>query len=279
MTTNPVFSREMKISSRSIKLPLILAAFNIILAVFALASMAATLNQARSDAMIDYAAFLTIFKYVATIEFALVLFIMPALTAGNISGEREKRTLELMLTTKLTPGRIVIGKLLTSMYNVIVVLVSSLPVLALVFVYGGVTLGDFAVLMVSFVTVALVTAAIGTFASSFCARSSISTAIAYSFVLLLVGGTLGVCILAYNLGDSTGGWFYILLGNPAVTFYSAISSMTGNRTAVADMAAQLGTTVKMTSGLWFAAGTVEQILAGVLLTFFSIRNLYPRKKA
>ena len=279
MTTNPVFSREMKISSRSIRLPLILAAFNIILAVFALASMTATINQARSDAIIDYAAFLTIFKYVAIIEFAMALFIMPALTAGSISGERERRTLDLMLTTKLTPGRIVIGKLLTNMYNVIVVLVSSLPVLALVFVYGGVTPGDFAVLMISFITVAFVTATIGTFASSFCSRSSASTAIAYALVLLLVGGTLGICILAFNLGGTAGGWFYMLLVNPAVTFYSAISSMTGNRGAVADMASQLGTTVKMTSGFWFAAGTIIQIILGVLLTILSIRNLYPKKKA
>lgn len=278
MITNPVYSREMKVSSRSIRLPLILAVFNIILAAFALASMAATINQARSDAQINYAAFLTIFRYVATIEFALVLFIMPALTSGSISGERERRTLDLMLTTKLTPARIVIGKLLTSMSNVVVVLVSSLPVLALVFVYGGVTVADFLVLMVMFVTVAFLTASIGMFASSFCRRSSVSTAVAYAMILLLAGGTIGINILAYNLAGSAAGWFYILLANPAITFYSAINSMTGNRAALNELAAMLGTTGIMSPGSWLALGTVLQLLIGGALTVLSIRNLYPKKK-
>lgn len=278
MTNNPVYSREMKVSARSIRLPLILAAFNIILAVFALISMAATINQARSDAQINYAAFLTIFRYVATIEFALILFIMPAMTSGSISGERERGTLDLMLTTKLTPASIVIGKLLTSMSNVVVVLVSSLPVLALVFAYGGVTAGDLVVLLISFITAAYITAAIGLCTSSFCQRSSAATALSYVGVLVLVGGTVGVNLLAYNLSGSAGKWFYLLLANPAVTFYSAINSMTGNRNAIADMALQSGTVVNLSSNAWFILGVLIQVAIGALLTVIAVSNLYPKKK-
>ncbi len=279
MTTNPVYSREMKVSSRSIRLPLILAAFNLILAIFALASMAATINQARSDAQINYAAFLSIFKYVATIEFALVLFIMPSLTAGSISGERERGTLDLMLTTRLTPGRIVIGKLLSGMSNVIVVLVSSLPVLSLVFVYGGVTAGDLAILMVSFIMAAFLTASVGLFMSSFCRKSSLSTALSYTGVLMLTGGTLGINLLVYNFTGSAGLWFYLLLTNPAVTFYSAVNSMTGNTNALADLAGSMGTAVRLSSGMWFAAGMILQLVIGIILAVLSVRNLYPKKKA
>ena len=279
MTINPVYNREMKVSSRSIRLPLILAVFNLILAAFALASMAATVNQARSDAQIDYAAFLVIFRYVATIEFALVLFIMPSLTAGSISGERERGTLDLMLTTRLTPARIVFGKLMTSMSNVGLVLISSLPVLFLVFVYGGVTVGDILILMVSFVTVALITASIGLAASSFCRRSPVSTAVSYACVLLLTGGTLGICVLAYNLGGTAGKWLYILLANPAATFYPAVCSMTGNRAVIDELAGRLGTTAALTSGAWFVLGTAVQILISGGLIALAVRNLYPKKKA
>lgn len=278
MITNPVYNREMKVSARSIRLPLILAVFNFILAAFALTSMTSGFNQARESAGINYASFLTIFRYVATIEFALILFVMPALTAGNISGERERRTLDLMLTTKLTPARIVLGKMLTSLSNVIVVLISSLPVLALVFVYGGVTVGDFVILMVAFITVAIFTASVGTCASSFCARSSAATALAYAGELLIVGGTVGLNILARNMSGSAGRWIYTLLINPVATFYSAISGMTGNRTAMADIASLLNTTISMTSDIWFIVGTVLQLIVSALLVFLSIRNLYPRKK-
>lgn len=278
MITNPVYNREMKVSARSIRLPLILAAFNIILAAFALTSMTSGLSQARESAGINYASFLTIFRYVATIEFALILFVMPALTAGSISGERERRTLDLMLTTKLTPARIVLGKMFTSLSNVIVVLISSLPVLALVFVYGGVTVGDFVILMVAFMTVAIFTASVGTCASSFCSRSSAATALAYAGELLIVGGSAGLNILARNMTGSAGRWIYALLINPVATFYSAINGMTGNRTAMADIASLLNTTISMTSDVWFIVGTVLQLIISALLVFLSIRNLYPRKK-
>ena len=278
MITNPVYSREMKVSARSIRLPLILACFNIILAAFALTSMASGLSQAHESAGINYASFLTIFRYVATIEFALILFVMPALTPGSISGERERRTLDLMLTTKLTPARIVAGKLLTSLSNVIVVLISSLPVLALVFVYGGVTVWDFIVLMISFMTVSVFTASIGIFASSFCSRSPVATALAYAFELLIAGGTAGISILAFNMTASAGRWIYLLLLNPVATFYSEINAMTGNRTAIADIASGFGTAVSMESNVWFAAGTAVQLMLSALLVFLSIRNLRPGKK-
>lgn len=278
MITNPVYNREMKVSARSIRFPLILACFNIILAAFALTSMTSGLSLAHESAGINYASFLTIFRYVATIEFALILFVMPALTAGSISGERERRTLDLMLTTKLTPARIVAGKLLTSISNVVVVLVSSLPILALVFVYGGVTVWDFIVLMIAFLTVAVFTASIGIFASSFCSRSPLATALAYAFELIIVGGTAGINILALNMTGTAGRWIYLLLVNPVATFYSAINAMTGNRNAIADIASGLGTTVSVTHSMWFAVGTALQFIVSTLLVFLSIRNLYPRKK-
>ena len=83
----------MTVSSRSIRLPLILGAFNMVLAIFAVFMMAVIVDSAKIDAQIDYGTFLEIFRYVATIEFVMILVIMPALTAGEISGERERKTL------------------------------------------------------------------------------------------------------------------------------------------------------------------------------------------
>lgn len=278
MTINPVYNREMKVSSRSMRLPLILAVFNFILAAFALISMATTVSQARETAQLDYAAFLQIFAFVAIIEWALIIMVQPALTAGSISGERERRTLDLMLTTKLTPAKIVCGKLLTSLSNVVVVIASSLPILAMVFAYGGVTAFNIIVLLISFVTSAAITASIGLWASSFCRRSSMATAIAYAGVLILIGGTIGFCVLTCNLTGSTGQAFYILLANPASTFYCAVCSMLGYRTGIQDLAAMLCTETTIMIQTWFILGTLIQLAISFILLLISVRNIGPDRK-
>lgn len=137
---------------------------------------------------------------------------------------------------------------------------------------------DFVVLMAAFITVAIFTASIGTCASSFCHRSSVATALAYAVELIIVGGTAGLNVLARNMTGGAGKWIYVLLVNPVATFYSAINGMTGNRTAMADIAAGLNTTISMTSDVWFIVGTVLQLLVSAALVLFSVRNLYPRKK-
>ena len=55
----------------------------------------------------------------------LLMFIMPALTTGSISGERERRTLELLFTTQMPPGDIVMGKLFSALSQLLVLVVSS----------------------------------------------------------------------------------------------------------------------------------------------------------
>ncbi|MFR6329249.1 MAG: hypothetical protein ACLUOI_10765 [Eisenbergiella sp.] len=52
----------------------------------------------------------------SSIEFLMLMFIMPALTASSISGERERQTLELMLTTN-EAEEIILGKLVGPHYD------------------------------------------------------------------------------------------------------------------------------------------------------------------
>ena len=66
-------------------------------------------EQVRTTAEIKYSQFLDLYTFVSSIEFIMLLFIMPALTASSISGERERQTLELMLTTTMEPRDMVLG--------------------------------------------------------------------------------------------------------------------------------------------------------------------------
>lgn len=230
MKTNPIYRQEMRTSARSFKFPLVILIFNCVLALAALLDMYSLITQVKQTAEIQYTSFLDLYQFVASMEFILILLITPALTAGSISGERERQTLDLMMTTRLTPGQLILGKLFSSFSTVLLLMVSSFPVLSLVFIYGGVTVGDVLRLLLSYGLAAWLSGCIGVFCSCMFERSTIATVAAYCMMGLLTIGTL----LFYRLEQifaavSTGGgpvkWF--LLFNPACSFERMLLGQVG----------------------------------------------------
>ena len=233
----------MTVGSRSIRMMAILFVFNSILAAVALFNMYSVAEQVRTTAEIQYSQFLDLYTFVSSIEFIMLLFIMPALTASSISGERERQTLELMLTTTMEPRDMVLGKLASSLVTMLVLAVSALPVQALVFVYGGVTLQDIGMLFLCHGVVAILTGSIGIFYSSVLRRSTVSTVCSYVTVVALTAGTMAVNLFAYRMAlraansyasnlnasemASSGILRYLFLFNPAVSFYNVINGQAG----------------------------------------------------
>lgn len=235
MKNNPVYKRETMVRSRSLRMPLIIFAFNGVLAVAALLNMYQTVAQVRVSSTIQYSSFLDLYAFVATLEFLLLMFIMPALTSGSISGERERQTLELLFTTKMSPRDIVFGKLISAVEQLLVLVISSLPVVLLTFVYGSVDFKDLALLLVCFVIVAFFAGGIGILFSSLLRRSTFSNVCTYGVLLLIVVGTYMLNIFILNMNEiqinntilqpgmerpvaDTGTAVYLLLLNPVATF-------------------------------------------------------------
>ena len=84
----------------------------------------------------------SIFTVLSVFQVILVSFIAPAFTSGQISLEREKQTLDLLVTTPLRPSAIVVGKLLTALAFVVLMIVAALPISAIVLMYGGASVDD-----------------------------------------------------------------------------------------------------------------------------------------
>ena len=192
MMQNPVYSREMKVSSRSIRLPLIIVLFNGILSMVTLLNMYSAVAQVESTAVIQYSSFMDMYEFVTTIEFILLMFIVPAVTAASISGERERQTLELMLTTQMTASQVVIGKLMSALSTLLLLIVSSFPAVAMVFVYGGITWQDILSLLMCYITVAFFAGSLGICFSALFKRSTISTVVTYGVLIAVVAGTYSV---------------------------------------------------------------------------------------
>ena len=152
-----------------------------------------------------------------------VVFLAASSTAGSISLEREKQTLELLVTTPISSLAIVIGKLLSALVYVFLLIFASLPLMAVVFVYGGVgpedVLRGYAVL----VATALGLGAFGLLCSSLVKRTTAATAITIFGVLTVTIGTVFVLIFWTAMGtfDNNGNRVGGLFGQraPAILAY------------------------------------------------------------
>ena len=99
----------------------------------------------------------TLMRILGPLQLVLAM-LAAALTAVVAVGvEKDRRTLELLLVSRMTETQLVLGKLAGSLLRVILLLVSAVPVFALAAACGGVTAGQLARMFV--VTVAVATAA------------------------------------------------------------------------------------------------------------------------
>jgi hypothetical protein len=71
-------------------------------------------------------------------QLVMVVALTPVLVAGVIVDERQRRTLDYLLASRLTSGEIVLGKLLARMVHVAVFLAVGIPVMSLLNLLGGV---------------------------------------------------------------------------------------------------------------------------------------------
>lgn len=296
MKINPVYKRETTVSARSFRLALMVLIFNGILAVVALLNMYSVISRVRMTAEIQYSSFLDMYTFVATVEFIMLIFIIPALTSGSISGERERQTLELMLTTKMTPVQIITGKLFSSLSTAGILIISSFPILALVFIYGGITIPDVLMLLLCYAATAFLAGSLGICFSSIFKRSTLATAVSYGALIVLIGGTyvlnrfalslaqMNVNSYAQNIGSvaqqaNSGGFLYLLLLNPAATFYVTIVDQVGNNPMTGEVTRWFGMrSANFLTENWGLCSIGVQVLLALIFLWIAVHYINPRKK-
>jgi len=87
----------------------------------------------------------------------LVLILTPAYTAGAITDEKEKKTLQFLLATDLYDREIIFSKLLSRLINIILAVLVGLPILSILQLIGGI---DPNLLIASFIATASVVASL-----------------------------------------------------------------------------------------------------------------------
>jgi ABC-type transport system involved in multi-copper enzyme maturation permease subunit len=146
-----------------------------------------------------------IFVSILMLETLLVAFLAPMATAGAISLEREKQTLEMLAATPITSVSIVLGKLLSALIYVWLLIAASIPLTAVVFVFGGVAPDDLLHGYLVLIVTALGLGAFGLLCSSLVKRTQAASAITIFGVLALSMGSLFVILFWQALATADQG--------------------------------------------------------------------------
>lgn len=80
-----------------------------------------------------------LFLILAPLQLALLTFLAAMRSASSVSQEKDKKTILLLLMTRLSNHELVLGKLLASLLDVLVMLATAAPIFMLLTLFGGVS--------------------------------------------------------------------------------------------------------------------------------------------
>ena len=219
---NPIVKKDLQVTARSMRFSWGLFAYDAVLVLAFL--LATTVIQASCDNYYSnsniYSKLIYLFPVLAVAQVFIVALIVPIITASSISGEKERQTFDIMLTTCMSPFSIVLGKVVSAVIRILFFVAAGMPVMALSFVVGGLAWSSLFYFVLTIILLSVLSGSIGIFCSSFC-RKSIS-AVVLSFAVYFVIYVLTFVPLILNLlwteGESAGESMLLLLFNPGVFF-------------------------------------------------------------
>ncbi len=124
-------------------------------------------------------------------QYLLASLMAPSFAAGAITGEKERKTYEMLLASPLRPGAIVLGKLIASLAYIAVLIFASLPIVMLCLPLGGVSPYEVFAAYLGLIVSVITFGAIGIACSSYFQRTAASLVVSYLVILpLALGGIL-----------------------------------------------------------------------------------------
>lgn len=228
--TNAVYTKELKQSVRNIKFPITVGLYCFTIAVIGLFTLVAisAYGYPVYSAYTIKQDFITFYSVLFGLEFGLVIFVVPAITGGTISGERDHGTLDLLLATTLGPYRIIMGKLISVVSKLLIYVISSLPILALVFTMGGAELADLLRYMLLILLTSLYIGSFGVFMSVIFKKTSTAMAVTYVWIMFIALGTIFVTLMSTAVRPADNNALNpVFLLNPIITLFALLDAQIG----------------------------------------------------
>jgi ABC-type Na+ efflux pump permease subunit len=134
----------------------------------------------------------TLFKGMSYLQLGLVALLSPIFTAGAITQEKDSQTYDILLSTPLTNGQIVLGSLLSRVFFVVALLVSGIPIFAITQIFGGVAIKSIVYSFLIAASTAMVTGAMAMTIATFKIGTRRTI---FSFYLFIVIYLVGMYLL------------------------------------------------------------------------------------
>lgn len=267
---NPVLVKEVKLRFRSLKSFTGILFYLIAMSIFVFGFIFLTTSFTGSGFFRPEESFF-LFGLLTYIQLGLILFITPGLTAGTISTEREKQTLNILLTTSQSSMQIILGKLSSSIAFLVLMLIAGLPIYSLVFLFGGISPGQLGLIFLFFFLTMITVGSIGVMFSTITRKTIVAMIATYGTMIFLAGVTAFFFIIAVQVNMMGTGiktnplplahfWASI---NPGVLIFTLLNPSTENMVSEA---------TKIEFPVW-AGYTVFYILLAITAITISIKKL------
>ncbi len=143
MFIGPVFSREAVITPRRPRLYVIRTVYAISLFILMCTAWLVLAGTQIVSDLGDMARFGSIlFKILAPLQLALILFMAAIQAVSSVAQEKDKKTIILLLMTRMTNSELVLGRLSASLLNIGVLLATGLPIFMFISLFGGVSIAQ-----------------------------------------------------------------------------------------------------------------------------------------
>ena len=191
---NPVMQRELLVNLRMVRAFVLLFAY---VAMLGLVVYVAWPSQPRLDLTTRPREAERLVNLFFLGQYVLMALMAPSFAAGTITGEKERRTYEMLLASPMRPGAIVLGKLVAALCHLGVLVFASLPIVMLCLPLGGVSPYEVLVTYVAMAASIVTFGMICVSASSYFTRTIAALVVSYLLILPMAL----FCILCYSVLD------------------------------------------------------------------------------
>lgn len=195
---NPVMQRELITNLRTHRSFILMLVYQIALAAVVLIAYP---RETRIDLTDESSAARRLVDFFFVGQYVLASLMAPSFAAGAISGEKERKTYEMLLASPLRPIAIVFGKMVASLTHLVMLIIGSLPTVILCLPLGGVSIYEVFAAYIGLMVSAILFGAIGLACSSHFRRTAASLVVSYLVILPLVILAVGFWLGLANQGQ------------------------------------------------------------------------------
>ncbi|MCY4070101.1 MAG: hypothetical protein OXG60_02260 [Chloroflexi bacterium] len=193
---NPVMVKELRGRMRGIRGFAIITVFLTLMSFFTM--LLYLLRVPQGGVVVTGELGRLLFIGVLFIELMLIIFIVPALTAGAITSERERKTYDLLQTTLITKATFVVGKMQSALGYIVLLLLSAIPLQSIAFLFGGVSEAELILALLVLAVSAVTLGAFGMFFSSITERTLSATVRSYTVATAITIGLPALALIFFQ---------------------------------------------------------------------------------